>query len=131
VEMRQIFANLIANAVDATPLGGRLRVHVRNGCDWRNPKTNGVRVFVADTGVGIAPTDQPRIMEAFYTTKGQRGNGLGLWVTRGIVEKYGGAIRFRSSTGESHHGTVFSIFLPSDKAERWEKQPLRRVPMAS
>jgi PAS domain S-box-containing protein len=131
VEMRQIFANLIANAVDASPLGGRLVVHVRNGCDWRNPKTNGVRVFIADTGAGIAPQDQPRIMEAFFTTKGQRGNGLGLWVTRGIVEKYGGAIRFRSSTGQGHHGTVFSVFLPSDIAGRSEHPMPRRVPIAS
>ena len=131
VEMRQIFANLIANAVDASPVGGRLVIHVRPGCDWRDPNKNGVRVFVADTGAGIAQKDQPRIMEAFFTTKGQRGNGLGLWVTRGIVEKYGGAIRFRSSTGMAHHGTVFSIFLPSDLAEKRGKRQPRQVPMAS
>jgi PAS domain S-box-containing protein len=131
VEMRQVFANLIANAVDASPVGGRIVVHVRNGCDWRNPTTNGVRVFVADTGVGIPSQDQPRIMEAFFTTKGQRGNGLGLWVTRGIVEKYGGAIRFRSSTAAGHHGTVFSVFIPSEIAIPHEKRTPARVPIAS
>ena len=131
VEMRQIFANLIANAVDASPAGGRVIVHVRDGCDWRDPKVNGVRVFIGDSGVGIPRNDRPRIMEAFFTTKGVRGNGLGLWVTRGIVEKYGGAIRFRSSTGIDHHGTVFSIFLPSDIAERRGKQQPHRVPIAS
>jgi signal transduction histidine kinase len=131
VEMRQIFANLIANAVDASPVGGRIVVHVRHGCDWRNPSASGVRVFVADTGVGIARQDQARIMEAFFTTKGTRGNGLGLWVTRGIVEKYGGAIRFRSSTGAHHHGTVFSIFLPSDIAEKPQQHQPRQIPIAS
>jgi PAS domain S-box-containing protein len=131
VEMRQVFANLIANAVDASPVGGRIVVHVRTGCDWRNPSKEGVRVFIGDTGVGIPREDQSRIMEAFFTTKGQRGNGLGLWVTRGIVEKYGGAIRFRSSTREHHHGTVFSIFLPSEGAERSAKRRSRVMPLAS
>jgi PAS domain S-box-containing protein len=131
VEMRQIFANLIANAVDASPVGGRIVVHVRPGCDWREPSRAGVRVFIGDTGIGIAGKDQPRIMEAFFTTKGQRGNGLGLWVTRGIVEKYGGSIRFRSSTGSEHHGTVFSIFLPSDAAEKRGKRQPRQVRIAS
>jgi PAS domain S-box-containing protein len=131
VEMRQVFANLIANAVDASPVGGRIVVHVRAGCDWRNPSKEGVRVFIGDTGAGIPREDQSRIMEAFFTTKGQRGNGLGLWVTRGIVEKYGGAIRFRSSTGEGRHGTVFSIFLPSEGAERSAKRRSRVMPLAS
>jgi PAS domain S-box-containing protein len=131
VEMRQVFANLIANAVDASPVGGRIVVHVRAGCDWRNPSKEGVRVFIGDTGAGIPREDRSRIMEAFFTTKGQRGNGLGLWVTRGIVEKYGGAIRFHSSTGEGRHGTVFSIFLPAEGAERSAKRRSRVMPLAS
>jgi PAS domain S-box-containing protein len=131
VEMRQIFANLIANAIDASPVGGRVLVHVRTGCDWRDSSNTGVRVFVADCGCGIEQAARTRIMEPFFTTKGQRGNGLGLWVTRGIIEKYGGSLRFRSSTDPARHGTVFSVFLPSGIAGRDRAPRKFRIPLAS
>jgi PAS domain S-box-containing protein len=131
VEMRQVFANLVANAIDASPVGGRVVVHVRHGCDWRDGARPGVRVFVADGGSGIDRAAQTRIMEPFFTTKGQRGNGLGLWVTRGIVEKYGGSLRFRSSTDPARHGTVFSVFIPSEDVEREPATKSIRIPLAS
>ena len=66
---------------------------------------------IADTGEGISPTIAGRLFEPFQTTKETTGTGLGLWVSRGIVEKHGGRIHVRSRTGVGH-GTVFSVWLP-------------------
>ena len=110
-ELRQVFSNLIGNALDAMGPRGCLTLHVRPSRDWTNIDRQGVRVTVSDTGTGISQTDQQRISEAFYTTKGEKGTGLGLWVSSGIVRKYGGILRFRSRTGDGH-GSVFQVFLP-------------------
>ncbi|MGA9354688.1 MAG: PAS domain S-box protein [Terriglobales bacterium] len=110
-EMRQLFANLIVNAVDATSKQGTLYLRVAPGRDWRAGR-EGVRVTVADNGSGIAAADLPRIFEPFYTTKKDTGTGLGLWVSSGIVRKHGGLIRVRSRVDGPCRGTVFSVFLP-------------------
>jgi PAS domain S-box-containing protein len=122
-ELRQLLANLLVNAVDAMEDGGTLQVGVtaaRNCSDGRE----GVRITVADNGSGIPPEDLVQIFEPFYTTKKDTGTGLGLWISRGIVQKHGGSIRVRSrsngsSAGSSSGrmtrrgtGTVFWIFLP-------------------
>jgi PAS domain S-box-containing protein len=110
-EMRQLFANLVVNAIEATSKQGVLYVRVAPGRDWRSGR-EGVRVTVADNGSGIAAADRPRIFEPFYTTKKDTGTGLGLWVSSGIVRKHGGSIRVRSRVNGPGHGTVFSLFLP-------------------
>jgi signal transduction histidine kinase len=74
----------------------------------------GVRVTILDTGSGIAPQHRKNVFQPFFTTKTDVGTGLGLWITRGIVEKHGGRIQVRSRTGPDEHGTAFSIFLPLD-----------------
>lgn len=108
-EIRQALVNLIGNAVDAMREGGSLRVHVMpvsvNGVEY-------ARVTVADTGAGIRKEIRPQLFRQFFTTKGSSGTGLGLWLTRDIVERNGGKLRFRSRT-ESPSGTVFVIYLPS------------------
>jgi signal transduction histidine kinase len=71
---------------------------------------------VADNGSGIPRSQLRQVFEAFYTTKRDAGTGLGLWVSRGIVEKHGGSIRVRSRTSGVVTGTVFSIFLPQQHA---------------
>ncbi len=109
-EMRQVFSNLIVNAVDAVPRGGTVKVRVKHGRDWATRKM-GIRVLVSDNGPGIPPDIRPHIFEPFFTTKGERGTGIGLWVSEGVLEKQGGRIRLKSSTGQMH-GTTFSIFLP-------------------
>jgi PAS domain S-box-containing protein len=111
-ELRQLFSNLILNAVDAMGDGGRLVLHVARGHEWGNSRRAGVRVTVADNGKGIQAGDMARIFEPFYTTKGDAGTGLGLWLSRGIVQKHEGAIRVRSRTTRGSSGTVFSVFLP-------------------
>lgn len=116
-ELGQLLANLLVNAVDAMDPGGALHVRVEAGREWSDGRT-GVRITVADNGSGIPPENLGRIFEPFYTTKKDAGTGLGLWVSRGIVQKHGGSIRVRSRTNGQHKGTVFSVFLPYKQAAR-------------
>ncbi len=120
-EIRQVFANLVGNAIDASSAGGRLLVRARRSRDWRNPAQTGVRFAVADTGAGMEPEVREHIFEAFFTTKEETGTGLGLWVSHEIVLKHHGRIRVRSRTAlaqngpaDRHSGTVFELFIPDD-----------------
>jgi PAS domain S-box-containing protein len=111
-ELRQLFVNLIANAVDAMPEGGRLRLRVAAGHEYSGDNRPGVRIVVADNGTGIAAQDRPKLFEPFYTTKKDLGTGLGLWLSQGIVRKHRGKIQVRSCAQPGRSGTVFSLFLP-------------------
>ncbi len=113
-EMRQVFANLVGNALDAMQEPGRLLVRVRAASSAGVP---GVRVTVADTGCGIPRDIQHRIFEPFFSTKDTVGIGLGLWVTEGILRKHSGQLSLRSSTAAMHHGTVFALFFPQNAVE--------------
>jgi len=112
-EMRQVYANLLANAVEATSPGGRivLRIH-RARLRGPGGALEGVCVVVADSGSGIPAGIRQKLGQPFFTTKGQRGTGLGLWVSQSIVKRYGGKIKLRSSTAARRHGTTFNIFMP-------------------
>ncbi len=114
-EMRQVFSNLILNALDAAAKPGRLWLRVYQGRNWRNGG-RGIRVVVADNGSGIAPEHRARVFEPFFTTKGDKGTGLGLWVSQAIVNRHGGYMRVRSSVRAARRGTVFTVFLPSGRA---------------
>jgi signal transduction histidine kinase len=111
-ELRQAFAHIIANSLDAMARGGRLQLRIREGRHRDEARTHGLRVTIADSGVGIPAQVRPRIFEAFVSTKDPTGTGLGLWVVDGIVRKHQGTIRFKSSTGTLRHGTVLTLFLP-------------------
>jgi len=112
-ELRQVFANVISNAIDAlAATGSKLMFHVYGSVDWRNPSRRGTRIVIMDDGPGMSPETKSNVFHPFYTTKGEKGTGLGLWVSQGIVEKHGGSIRIKSRTG-AHHGTCFVVFLPS------------------
>jgi signal transduction histidine kinase len=91
------------------PNGGSLAIKVSKLRQCGSSVPQGVRVTVLDTGTGISREEQKHLFEAFFTTKADVGTGLGLWVTKNIVEKHGGTIRFKSKVGR---GTVFSIVLP-------------------
>jgi signal transduction histidine kinase len=110
-ELRQLLANLLVNAVDAMPEGGSLQVRVAAIKQWSDGR-EGIRITVADNGSGISRESMRRIFEPFFTTKKDSGTGLGLWVSRGIVQKHGGSIRVRSRAEGKATGTVFTIFLP-------------------
>jgi PAS domain S-box-containing protein len=109
-ELRQVFSNLLLNAIEAVAGAGTLSVRVKETHNGREQQ--GVQITVADNGPGIPPANMTRIFEPFFSTKDSKGTGLGLWVSLGIVEKHGGGIRVRSSMGAIHHGTCFMIFLP-------------------
>lgn len=111
-EVRQVFANVLGNAIEAIGQRGVIRLHTFASREWSNSRRSGVRVVIADNGVGISPENRKRLFEPFMTTKGERGTGLGLWVSSGIVQKHEGSIRVRSSTRPGRSGTCFSIFLP-------------------
>ena len=112
VELRQVFLNLIGNAIQAMPQGGNLRLTVRETYDWTLRK-RGVSVSIVDTGLGVKPQDSKRLFEPFYSTKSTKGTGLGLWISRGIVQKYDGRISFRSLHAGNRTATCFRVFLPS------------------
>jgi signal transduction histidine kinase len=114
-ELKQVFLNLIGNAIEAMREGGRLRIRVDEQTEPRTGR-RGVRVSVCDTGSGIDSRHEKRIFEPFFTTKDAKGTGLGLWISRGIVEKYDGTIRFRSLHSASGQTTCFSVFIPSTPA---------------
>jgi PAS domain S-box-containing protein len=111
-ELRQVFSNLIGNAMEATPKGGAIQIRVTSGTDWHNPRRKGVRVIISDNGSGIPTNAKRGLFTPFFTTKGEKGTGLGLWVSKGIIEKHEGVMRFRSATNGSWRGTTFSVFLP-------------------
>jgi signal transduction histidine kinase len=115
-EVRQVFANLVGNAIDATMAGGRLLVRARRSRNWKAPQQTGVRFAIADTGTGMEPEVRERVFEAFYTTKEVTGTGLGLWVSHEIVLKHRGLVHVRSRTAQKGRssGTVFEIFIPDD-----------------
>jgi two-component system CheB/CheR fusion protein len=113
-ELRQVFANLLSNALDAMRHGGSLRIRIRTGHSWGRDASIGVRVVVCDSGTGIPPELRKKIFEPFISTKVDTGTGLGLWVSEGIVKKHRGRISLYSHTGKGEHGTVFSLFFPLD-----------------
>ena len=107
-QLRQVFSNMVINAKDAMPNGGKLRVSTRHvpGPDRLH---GAIRILIADTGTGIPPEIVRTIFEPFVTTKGEKGTGLGLWIVKGIISNHGGKISVRSRVGE---GTVFKIEIP-------------------
>ena len=100
-QLVQVFLNLVLNAIDATDRDGRIELGAR-------PCPEGVEVTVRDDGSGIAPEDAARVFQPYFTTK-PHGTGLGLFVTRKLVQEHGGTVTFESKLGE---GTVFRVYLP-------------------
>jgi PAS domain S-box-containing protein len=110
-EIMQVISNLIANAIYAMPSGGTLSISVKHPSSG-NGSGDGVVLSVEDTGVGIPAEKLPRIFDAFFTTRGTIGTGIGLFVARQFVEGHGGKIQVESRTSPHSHGTRMSIFLP-------------------
>jgi len=111
-EMQQVFANLLSNAIDAMLCGGRLAIRLRPSRDWRDGRTEGVRVTFRDSGAGMDRATLRRIYEPFFTTKTETGTGLGMWVVAQLVERHHGQVRAWSSRRPGASGTAFSVFLP-------------------
>ncbi|MGD0445931.1 MAG: ATP-binding protein [Edaphobacter sp.] len=113
-EVRQILSNLLANSLDACTRDAKIRIEANPAVDPRNLSRPGVRITIADSGMGIPPENLESIFEPFFTTKKDTGTGLGLWVSRELAVKHGGTMRVRSRTSDPFCGTVFSIFLPQE-----------------
>ena len=109
-QLRQVLSNLVINAKDSMPEGGRLQVRTRHVRLSKEFPLGSVRILVADTGSGIPKELRSSIFEPFVTTKGEKGTGLGLWIVRGIIGNHGGKISVKSKVGE---GTIFKIELPA------------------
>ncbi len=133
-EIRQVLLNLAANAIDAMHCerGGRLLVRMREATDWRTGRRGQV-VTVADTGPGMSGEVRARIFDAFFTTKGDAGTGLGLWVSQEIVARHKGALRLRTrqaeEDGSGGRGCVFTLFLPEEAVERPKRRKGDTIPV--
>jgi two-component system NtrC family sensor kinase len=106
--LEQVFLNIILNARDAMPGGGRLKIETY-------PGESAIHIRFADSGVGIEDENLQRIFEPYFTTKEDRGTGLGLAICQRIVTQHGGKISVSSRLGE---GAVFILHLP---ISRWER----------
>jgi PAS domain S-box-containing protein len=109
-EMRQVVSNLLANAIDAVEPGGQIDICVENA-RFKDSQP-AVALIVRDNGCGISKENTDKLFRPFFTTKGQNGTGLGLWITHGIVSKVGGYIEVESETAAENHGTTFKVVFP-------------------
>lgn len=109
-QISQVIGNLLRNAIEAAVPETNVSIRVRG---IRRQGSDGVRVSIHDRGSGIPPDIQQKLFDPFFTTKDLKGSGLGLWVSRSLVVKHGGTIRFRSSDRAGRSGTTFEVYLPT------------------
>jgi len=114
-ELQQVVINLLINAIQAMPGGGRLRLRTRNRNELVTDGRAGVLIEISDTGPGLSPKVRERLFRPFFTTKND-GNGLGLWISVGLVERYGGSIEGlnREELGDGVQGATFRVWLLSE-----------------
>jgi len=111
-QMRQVFSNLVRNAIEASAASGEIRIRIGRSTLWNQPSEHAIRVSIADRGVGIPAENIKKIFEAFFTTKALKGSGVGLWLSSTIVHEHKGLLRVRSTTNPGHSGTCMSVLLP-------------------
>jgi PAS domain S-box-containing protein len=111
VELKQVFLNLIGNAIQAMPEGGTLRVGVSENGNRKGQRPE-VSISICDTGLGVRPEHAKRVFEPFFSTKAAKGTGLGLWISKGIIQKYEGSIHFRSIPFNGGNITCFRVTIP-------------------
>jgi PAS domain S-box-containing protein len=127
LDFHQLVSNLLLNAAEAMrDSRGSIKIHVRESSDWRNSDRSGIRITVADSGVGMDAETRRRMLEPFFTTKRQKGSGLGLTVVQWVAAKYDGSIHVRTSTRPGRSGTCVSVFLATTVAKR-VSEPTRRA----
>jgi PAS domain S-box-containing protein len=111
-ELRQVFTNIIVNAAEAAGRDGRIHIHMQEA-QPEEFRSAGAIVEIADSGPGIPENVTQKLFQPFYTTKGEDGTGLGLWVSMGIVQKHGGAIRIGNSNDGELRGASIRVYLPA------------------
>jgi PAS domain S-box-containing protein len=117
-EIRQLVANLLSNSIDAVGQTGKIRIRVSGSSSFNGTRKAGVKLTIADSGPGIPSEARSKLFEPFFTTKKEIGTGLGLWISRNIVEKHHGWIRVKTSTVPGRSWTAFSVFLPANSQSR-------------
>jgi len=110
-EVRQVLSNLLMNSLDAIGEEGRVTLRANASPGFRDGR-RAIRITVADDGVGMSAVSLSQIFTPFFTTKGSVGNGLGLWVSKQLIEKHSGCIQVRSRTHQPRQGTAVSFLLP-------------------
>lgn len=114
-ELRQVFSNLIGNAAEAAGAGGEIAVNIQSQPaevdSSGRPVPDGAVILIGDNGPGIEDDVRSQLFQPFFTTKGEQGTGLGLWVSQGIINKHGGRIAIESNRDNGQHGTTVSVFL--------------------
>jgi signal transduction histidine kinase len=117
-EVRQVLSNLVSNALDAMQgREGTLCLRTRLATNWATGEP-GLSITVADTGGGMSAGTLRKLFDPFFTTKGRTGTGLGLWVSKEIVDRHRGRLQVKSSQGAGRKGTTFNLFLPFDAVVR-------------
>ncbi len=111
-ELRQVFTNLIINAAEATGAQGKIQISIHEAPS-EELRGSGVIVEILDSGPGIPAAIAQKLFQPFFTTKGNHGTGLGLWISMGIVQKHGGSIQISNSTHPELHGACVRVFLPT------------------
>jgi PAS domain S-box-containing protein len=119
-ELKQALSNLIANAIEASKIGGRIRLHAWAASRWIKDRESGIRITIADNGAGMSPEVKARVFVPFFTTKPGIGTGIGLWVTKSLIDQHGGFMQFRSACGS---GTTMSFFVPNAETVTVPVQP--------
>ncbi|HUB20250.1 MAG TPA: CHASE3 domain-containing protein [Acidobacteriaceae bacterium] len=121
-ELRQVFTNLIVNAIEAAGQRGRVRITMQRA-DPGELNGAGAMIDIADSGPGIPPEVAKKLFQPFFTTKGAEGTGLGLWVSMGIVQKHGGSINIAEDLNRELSGACIRVFLPARTMARQAGQP--------
>ncbi len=124
-KLKQLIASLLTNAMESG--AGTVRVRVNVGAEWRRPWRRGVRIAIADDGCGIQHDLRDKIFEPFFSSKSEKGTGLGLWASRAIVWRNDGRIKMRSAVAGPRKGTSVSIFLPTVAEARTLPLDFRRA----
>lgn len=109
-QIRQVLENIVVNSFESS--AGQIRIRVVRSKDWRMPSRSGLRISVFDDGRGMHPQQCKKAFTPFYSTKTEKGTGLGLWIANAVILRNGGHITLRSTDNPGKHGTCVSIFLP-------------------
>ena len=111
-QLRQVFSNILRNAIDASESGGRIDIRISHSFLGPDFGEKAARLTIADRGIGIAKENIPRVFDAFFTTKELKGTGVGLWLSSTIVHQHGGRIQLKTCSLPDRTGTSISVLLP-------------------